>query len=397
MRLPRDAIRSAPFGFMPGWTALARVGRVLRLAALLLAAPLPAPAQTPLGQTPPAANTEVAGAATAEAPIRLQVVGGLDGVSQYTRLQEPFWTRRLPEITGGRVTADIAPVDRSGIRGPEALRLLRLGVTSFGTALLPVVAAEDPELASVDLPGIAPDMETLRRIIAAKRSWLEATLRERHETELLGVYVYPAQVLFCNRPLSGMMDLRGRRVRTPSAALSEWVTGLGGVPVLTAFAETVSSVRMGIVECAITGTLSGWQIGLNEVTTHVHAMALGWGVSIFGANRTAWAALPGAVQEVLRNELSALEARIWDAADTETGLGLACNTGHPDCPAGLLASRAKGRMTLVSVTPEDDVIRRRLVREVIMPRWSDRCGPGCAETWNEQVGNALGIAAPGGR
>lgn len=377
MRLPWDAIRRSRRGRVPR-----RLAASLLLRALL-------PAVLLLGGTSIGRATE-----GPDAPIRLQVVGGLDGVSQYTRLQEPFWTRRVPEVTGGRVTADIAPFDRSGIRGPEALRLLRLGVTPFGTALLPVVAAEEPELASVDLPGVAPDMDTLRRIISAKRSWLEATLRERHETELLGVYVYPAQVLFCNRPIAGMMDLRGRRVRTPSAALSEWVAGLGAVPVLTAFAETVPYVRMGVVECAITGTLSGWQIGLNEVTTHVHAMALGWGVSIFGANRAAWAALPAGVQEVLRQELAALEARIWEAADAETGLGLACNTGHADCPAELSALRPRGRMTLVPVSPEDDVLRRRLVREMIMPRWVDRCGPGCAETWNRQIGHALGVPAP---
>ena len=34
-------------------------------------------------------------------------------------------------------------------------------------------------------------------------------------------------------------DLRGRSVRTPSTATSEWVSGLGAVPVLTPFAEIV--------------------------------------------------------------------------------------------------------------------------------------------------------------
>ncbi|MFC0388900.1 TRAP transporter substrate-binding protein [Muricoccus vinaceus] len=328
-------------------------------------------------------------------PLRLQVVGGLAGVSQFTRLEEPFWTRRLPEITGGRVTADVAPFDRSGIRGPEALRLLRLGVTPFSTALLGVVAAEEPELSSLGLPGIAPDMPALRRILAANRPWLEATLRARHETELLAVYVYPAQVIFCARPFSGLMDLRGRRIRTGSAAHSEWVSGLGAMPVVAPFAEIVASVRAGVVDCAITGTLSGWQIGLNEVTGHVHGMALGWGISVFGANRVAWEALPTAVQEVLRHELASLEVRVWEAAEIETGQGLSCNTGEASCPAELAeAGRAPGRMTLVPVTPEDDALRRRLVREVVLPRWVDRCGPGCAEGWNERIGDALGIPAP---
>lgn len=336
-----------------------------------------------------------------KAPIRLHVVGGLAGISQYHRFEEPFWTRRLPEATGGRVTADIAPFDRSGIRGPEALRLLRLGVTPFGTALLGVVAAEEPELASLDLPGIAPDMAALRRMVAAHRPWLEAVLRERHETELLGVYVYPAQVLFCTRPFGGLMDLRGRRIRTPSAAQSEFVAGFGALPVLTPFADTVTSLRAGVVECALTGTLSGWQIGLAEVTSHVHAMALGWGVSVFGANRAAWAALPAPVREVLRRELAGLEERIWEAADLETGLGLACDTGRPECPAQLMAGPAgplaRGRMTLVPVSPEDDALRRRLVREVVMPRWAERCGPGCAEGWAARIGDALEGAAAEGR
>ncbi|MBP0492634.1 TRAP transporter substrate-binding protein [Roseomonas indoligenes] len=334
-----------------------------------------------------------------DGPVRLQVVGGLAGVSQYTRFEEPFWTKRLPEITGGRVTADVAPFDRSGIRGQEALRLLRLGVTPFGTALLNLVAAEEPELSALDTPGVSPDMATLRRVIASNRPWLQSMLRERHETELLAVYVYPAQVFFCARPFASLLDLRGRRIRTSSAAQSEWVAALGAVPVVIPFADIVPSIRAGVVECAITGTLSGWQIGLNEVTSHVHAMALTWGVSLFGANRAYWEGLPAPLQETLRQELGELEQRIWDASEAETGLGLACNTGQPTCPpeqmtglAGSGSPRSRGRMTLVQVTPEDDALRRRLVREVILPRWADHCGPGCAEGWNDRAGDALGVA-----
>jgi TRAP-type C4-dicarboxylate transport system substrate-binding protein len=357
----------------------------------------PAAAQAPASSAAPPAGTPAPGAA----PLRLQVVGGLAGVSQYTRLEQPFWTRRLPEVTGGQLTADISPFDRSGIRGQEALRLLRLGVTPFSTALLGLVAAEEPELSALELPGVSPDMATLRRVIAANRPWLETMLRERHETELLAVYVYPAQVFFCGRPFHSLLDLRGRRIRTSAAAQSEWVAAIGAVPVVIPFAEIVPSIRAGLVECAITGTLSGWQIGLNEVTSHVHAMALTWGVSLFGANRAAWTALPEELRAVLRRELAELEQRIWEASDAETGLGLACNTGQPECPAeqmtGPSGPRARGRMTLVRVTPEDDALRRRLVREVILPRWADRCGPNCAEDWNERSGEQLGVAVPVGR
>ncbi|WP_201306206.1 TRAP transporter substrate-binding protein [Roseomonas harenae] len=339
----------------------------------------------------------VAQEGTASAPIRLQVVGGLAGVNQYTRLEEPFWRLRLPQISGGRLTADISAFDRSGIRGQETLRLLRLGVTPFSTALLGLVAAEEPELSALELPGVSPDMATLRRVIAAQRPWLQEMLRERHDTELLAVYIYPAQVFFCARPFNGLLDLRGRRIRTSSAAQSELVSALGAVPVVIPFAEIVPAIRANVVECAITGTLSGWQIGLNEVTSHIHAMSLTWGVSLFGANSTAWAGLPQDMRHLLRRELAGLEQRIWEASDAETGLGLACNTGRPECTgeqAEVGGVRGRGRMTLVNVSPEDDALRRRLVREVILPRWAERCGSACAEEWNDRIGDALGIAVP---
>jgi hypothetical protein len=47
--------------------------------------------------------------ATSAEPQRLRIVGGLAGVNQYTRQEEPFWTRDLPRITGGPGHAEIVP------------------------------------------------------------------------------------------------------------------------------------------------------------------------------------------------------------------------------------------------------------------------------------------------
>ena len=64
----------------------------------------------------------------AEPVIQLKVVGGLAGVSQYKKFEEPFWTHEVTRLTGGRVQAEIHPFDRSGLPGQEMLQLMRLGV-----------------------------------------------------------------------------------------------------------------------------------------------------------------------------------------------------------------------------------------------------------------------------
>ncbi|MFM7301898.1 MAG: ABC transporter substrate-binding protein, partial [Alphaproteobacteria bacterium] len=103
--------------------------------------------------------------AQGEAPIRMRVVGGLADVSQYVRYEEPFWRERIAQATNGRIVAEVAPFDRSGIRGQEMLSLMRLGVVSFGTALLAVVSTEEPEFNAIDLPAVNPDMGALRRSV----------------------------------------------------------------------------------------------------------------------------------------------------------------------------------------------------------------------------------------
>jgi TRAP-type C4-dicarboxylate transport system substrate-binding protein len=327
--------------------------------------------------------------AAADQQVRIKVVGGLADVSQYVRFEEPFWRRRITELTDGRVAAEIVPFDRSGIRAPEMLRLLRLGVVSFGTALLAIAAAEEPEFNAVDLPGLSPDIDALQRTVDAFRPRLETLLRERYAAELLGVYTYPAQVLFCSRPFTGLGDLAGRRIRTSSVGQSELVEALGAVPLVTPFAEMMNAFRAGQVECAVTGTLSGHSVGLFQVTTHVHAMALSWGISVFSANASAWAALPEEARQAIRAGVRALEAEIWQAAARETGEGLACNAGQPACPPGM----RRGAMTIVPVSAADEERRRGLLTGTVLPRWIGRCGADCVEAWNRHLAPLAGMLA----
>jgi len=145
--------------------------------------------------------------------------------------------------------------------------------------------------------------------------------------ELLALYTYPAQVTFCTKPMSGLADLAGRRIRVSGSSQSDWVTALGATPVQTAFAEIVANVRSGNIDCAITGTMSGNTIGLNEVTTHIYTMPVNWGVAAFVANGASWNALPKDLQKLLREELPKLESAIWAESLKETGEGIACNIG----------------------------------------------------------------------
>lgn len=324
--------------------------------------------------------------APAASPQHLRIVGGLAGVNQYVRYEEPFWTRELARLSDGRATAEIVPFDRAGIRGQEMLRLVQLGVVPFGTAILNLSAVDDAELAMPDLAGLNPDMAALRRSIGAFRPYLQMVLRERYGSELLAIYAYPAQVTFCAKPLGSLADLSGRRIRVSSATQSDWVVALGAVPVQAAFADVVANLRSGSIDCAITGTMSGNAIGLHEVTSHIQTTAVNWGVAAFVANGAAWAALPKDIQDLLQRELPKLEQAIWTDAEIETRGGIACNTGTAACVGG-----RKGRMIEVRPSADDAAKGREILVNRVLPAWLKRCGPQCARPWKQTMAPATGV------
>ncbi len=325
----------------------------------------------------------------AQADEHLRIVGGIGGVNQYTRYEEPFWTQELKRLSGGRASAEIVPYDRAGIRGQEMLRFVQLGVVPFGTALLNLSAVIDVEIAAPDLAGLNPDLPALRRSIAAFRPHLERVLRERYGSELLAVYAYPAQVTFCAKPLTGLADLKDRRIRYSSATQADWIAALGAIPVQTPFNEIVANVKSGNIDCAITGTMSGNTIGLHEVMTHLHTMPVNWGVAMFVANGAAWAAVSKDVQELLRRELPKLEQAIWAEAEKETSNGIACNTGSPACVGG-----RPGHMVVVRASAADSAKRQEILVHNVLPAYLKRCGPRCAQVWNQTLGAANGVALP---
>ena len=326
--------------------------------------------------------------AQAQEPLKLRVVGGLAALNQFTRNEAPFWTTQLKELSAGKYTAEIVPFDRAGIRGQELLSMVRLGTVPFGTLLLSQAAPKDAELAAPDLAGLNPDAASLKRTVAAFRPRLETLLRERHGAELLAVYAYPAQVLFCSKPLASMAALRGRTVRTSSATQADWVEAQGGKSVQIPFADVVANVRAGNVDCAITGTMSGNTIGLDQVTSQIHTMAITWGLSVFVAHGATWRALPEDLRALLKRELPRLERDIWAESERETDEGIACNIGDASCKGG-----RPGKMSAVHPGPAEQLLRREILKSTVLPRWLQRCGSACGDSWNRQLAPLVGIEA----
>ena len=332
----------------------------------------------------------LAGAAVAQDMPRtsLKVVGAWGNLTQYKSFEQPFWSKEVAEKSGGAITAEITPFNEMGLKGAEIFRLMRLGVIDFGSTVLGYVAADDARNEAVDLAGLSPDVATARKVSDAYKPIYDKFYGERFGIKVLGVWPYSAQVLFCNGEIKGLSDLKGKKVRTGNRTLAEFVEAFGGIGVTLAFNEVVPALQNKVVDCAITGTLSGNSAKWHEVATHIYALPLGWSHVMHGVNLKRWNSLDPKVRDFLQKEITGLEDRIWKAAAEETEQGYLCNAGKSECTMG-----TKAKMTVVPVSDADKALLKKALTDVVLPKWAARCQGDCVPAWNDSVGKVVGLSA----
>ncbi len=317
----------------------------------------------------------------------LIVTGGLSNLTAFNDYEKPFWTKTIPERSHGQVTAEIKGFNEMGIKGPELLRLLSSGVLEFGTATLSYFASDNPINEAIDLAGLAPDVKTAREVTNAFEPVLAKFYGQGSNVKLLGISTYPAQVFFCNADIKGLADIKGKKVRTSSRTQADFVEALGGSSVTMAFGEVVPALQNKVVDCAITGSLSGYSAKWYEVSTHLVALPINWNQQIHAVNGKTWAKFTPALQKFLQTEVNGLVNQIWDAAARQTQEGFDCNTGAAAC-----TQPAKGKMTLVVPSAADRELLTK-IRGTVIDKWAARCSPQCVKDFNATIGKVIGVTA----
>jgi TRAP-type C4-dicarboxylate transport system substrate-binding protein len=332
----------------------------------------------------------LAGAAVAQEMPKtaLKVVGAWGNLTQYKNFEQPFWSKEITDKSNGAITAEITPFNEMGLKGAEIFRLMRLGVIDFGSTVLGYVAADDARNEAVDLAGLSPDVATARKVSDAYKPVYDKFYRERFGVQVLGIWPYSAQVLFCNGEIKGLADLKGKKVRTGNRTLAEFVEAFGGTGVTMAFNEVVPALQNKVVDCAITGTLSGNSAKWYEVATHIYALPLGWSHVMHGVNVKTWEKLNPQVRAFLQKEIAGLEDRIWKAAAEETQQGYDCNAGKDSCTMG-----TKAKMTVVPVSDADKALLKKALSDTVLPKWAARCQGDCVATFNDSIGKVVGLTA----
>lgn len=301
-------------------------------------------------------------------------------------VEQPFF-ENFAERTGIDASVDYKPLDVTGIKDTEQLRILKAGLFDIVSLRMSQISRDEPTILGLDLVGLNPDYDTGRKTIAAFADKVDEQLQAKFNTKLLGVWPFGPQVLFCEPEITQLSDLQGKKVRVYDQNLANFVSSVGGTPVPIGFPDVHQSLARGVVDCAITGPSSANSAGWPEVTNYMLPVAFQLALNGYGMNLDAWNSLTPEDQTKLESGFDALVEEIWTYSEELFDDAVRCNVGDEPCE-----TVKKYDLKLVPVTDADKAIIENAVNEISFPAWAEVCDKQnvtCSEDWKAAIGAVM--------
>lgn len=341
--------------------------------------------------------TALAAGTTAPAFAQIQeynfeVVGTWGFLENWKEFENKFWTEQLPKASGGKLQANAKPYTELGIKGYEVMSGLKKGAYDAVHALTSYSAKASPELEGIDLAGVIQDYGVYRKAVNAYRPVIEREIAEKYNAKLINIYTFPSQQLWCNlkdRSVKqvALKDLAGKKIRTYSRTLGDFIEGLNASAVTIAFAEVVPALQKGVADCGITGTMPAYNAKWWQVVTHNIRVRVGYAATFTAINLDTWNSLNADTQNLILAEAKKLEDEIWAFESSLDQKGMDCNAAGP-CDKG-----DPGGMVPITPTAADQAMLKDIAENVVLKRWAKRCGKVCADEWNATIGQIVGLKA----
>ena len=189
------------------------------------------------------------------------------------------------------------------------------------------------------------------------------------------------QFFFSNEKLTSLADFDGLKTRSHSAALSDWIEGMGADAQFVAFAEVYTALERGILEAGVTGASPGFSQRWYEVIDYMNGRLISFNSTTNVINKDVWAKIPEDLQQIILEEGAKYELEALRIAGIQNVMGVARNVD-----AGL---------ELIEFSDElrDHSFNVAALQHVV-PAWINRLGgadqPAVA-VFNEKIGPLVGV------
>ena len=223
------------------------------------------------------------------------------------------WSQEVARLSDNRLTVRLFPAMQLGGRPPELYRQTVQGITD-ATFTLPGYTSNDfPMMALTELPGTATSAEDGTRKLWANFDKFLA--REFKDTKVLMLWNSDsASLMSKNKPLRTLEDLKGMKIRAPSAAQSAQLEALGATPIDMPAPAIYNNLDRGVIDATQIPMSAALDFKLIEVAKYFTIDApLGRSPFLVAMNRARYEKLPADLRKVI-DDTTGLDLSLKGAA-----------------------------------------------------------------------------------
>ena len=302
----------------------------------------------------------------------------------WCKLMEAYLIPNLTERTNGQIKFSVSSFPELGLAGTDTMSLVRDGTLGAVEIYGGYVGGEYPAVEVQYLWGLWPSHEVHYNVQTAIFDDIQKIIDDATGATVWSHNWIPGddQMFFSGKALKTLEDFEGLKTRSHSAALSDWINGMGAEAQFVAFAEVYSALERGILDAGVTGASPGFAQRWYEVTDYMNGGLYSFNSTTNVINKTVWEKLPADLKAIMIEEGAKLELEALRIAAIQNKMGIARNV-----KAGLEHVEFSDELNEHSFNVA--------AKQFVVPAWVKRVGgpdhPTVTEIFNKKVGPEVGL------
>lgn len=249
------------------------------------------------------------------------------------------WTREVAKASNNQLTVRMFPAMQLGGRPPELYRQMVQGISDITFTLPGYTSADFPMMALTELPGTAVSADD-----GTRKLWThfdKYLARDFKDSKVLMLWNSDsASLMSRSKPIRTLEDLKGMKIRTPSAAQSAQLEALGAIPIDMPANQIYNNLDRGVIDASMIPMSAALDFKLIEVAKYFTIEPpLGRSPFLVAMNRARYEKLPPELKKVI---------------DDTTGLKLSLKGAETyDKINGEAVAQAKKTRELITLSPQE--------------------------------------------
>jgi TRAP-type transport system periplasmic protein len=220
---------------------------------------------------------------------------------------------RVAQYTHDSVRITVHPDSSLGFKSPELLKAVKDGVLPMSDMLMGAVAGSEEIFGLTTIPMLVHSLDQAFALYQTARPYYEKAC-EKWNQKLLYAAPWPQSGLHTKKPILGIEDLAGLKIRSYDQNSAEFLQRAGASPLPLPWGEVHTALSTGLIDAVLTSATSGLEGRFWEVLSDFTMIDYSCPLNILTINLDSWNSLSSEQQEAMLRAAAETEEAQWRAS-----------------------------------------------------------------------------------